>query len=119
MADSPLLFVRRPAVTHPATVLDALRVVVGPVDQPAQVVPLVHSAYPDAVTDAKRYAFGEINIVRNQQRLPIADVDDESLMGRAVVIVMQKAPDEATDFDPPPVIALVEPDASLPLPGPS
>ena len=50
----------------------------------------------------------------DQERLPIADVDDESLVTRVVIIVMQEAADEARNLDPPPVIALVEADVSLP-----
>ena len=50
----------------------------------------------------------------DQERLPIADVDDESLVTRVIIIVMQEAADEARNLDPPPVIALVEADVSLP-----
>ena len=57
--------------------------------------------------------------MRNQQCLPIADIDSESLVKRVVIVIMQKATDEALDLDPPPVIALVESDVSLPLPAPS
>ena len=54
-----------------------------------------------------------------KQRLAIADIDNEALMTRVVIVVRQEAADEARDFDPPPVIALVESYASSPLPAPS
>lgn len=68
------------AVSHPAAVLIPHRVVMRPVHDAAQIVPLVQAAQLHAVAHAKWHAFREINIVRDQQRLVIADVDDEALM---------------------------------------
>ena len=90
-----------------------------PVHEAPEIVPLVHTAYDDAIAESDGDTHRELEVVGNQQRLPIADVDDESLVTRVVIIVMQKAADEARDLDPPPVIALVEADVSLPLPAPS
>ena len=69
-----------PPVANPATVFDALRIVMRPVHQPAEIVPLVHPSHTHAVTHPERYAFGEINIVRNEQRPAITDIDNEALV---------------------------------------
>ena len=92
---------------------------VRPVHEPPEVVPLVYAAHDDAIPETDGDAPGKIEVVRDQQRVPFTDVDDESLVTRAVVVVMQKAADEALDFDPLAVIALVESYASSPLPAPS
>ena len=75
-------------------------------NQAAQVVPLVHAAHLHSIAHPQRHALGEINIVRDQQRVAIADIDNEALVTRAVVVVSQQAPDEASDFDPASVVAL-------------
>ena len=90
---------------------------VRPVHEPPEVVPFVHAAHGDAIPETDGDAPGEIEVVRDQQRLPLADVDDESLVTRAVVVVMQKAADEARGFDPPPIIVLVKADVCLPYVG--
>ena len=90
-----------------------------PVHEPAEVIPLVHAAHDNAIAEADGDAFGEVEVVRDQQRLPFADINDETLVTRAFIVVMQQAADEARDFDPPPVIAFVEFQASSPLPEPS
>ena len=77
----------------------------GPVHEAAEVVPLVQAAHPHAIAHADRDALGEINVVRDQQGLAIADIDDEALMPGTIIVITQQAADEACDFDPPPVIA--------------
>ena len=91
----------------------------GPVHESAEIVPFVEAAHMDAVTHADRDAFGQVDIVCDQERLAIADIDDEALMRRTVFVITQKAADEARNFDPPPIIALCEIDASSPLSAPS
>ena len=105
------LRIDRASVTDPTTILDALRIVVRPVHEPAEIVPLVHAANPDTIAHAERHALGQVDIVGNQQGPVVADIDDEPLVAGAVVVVMQKAVDEAGNFDPPPVIAFRETDA--------
>ena len=92
---------------------------VRPVQQAAEVVPLVQAAHPHAVTHAKGHAVSNFDVVRHEQRLPIADVDYEALVAGAVLIVRQKAADEARDFNPPPVFGLAVANISPPLPAPS
>lgn len=77
-----------------------------PMDQAAKVIPLVHPSHPDAITHAQRHALCEIDIVCNQQRTAATDIDNETLMARAVVVVRQQPPDEARNFDP---LAIVTP----------
>ena len=104
------LRVSLPAITHPATFLDAVWVAVRPVHESAEIIPLVHAAHVDPITHANRHAFSEVNVMRDQQGPAIADVDDETLVARAVVVIRQKAADEARDFDPPPIVAFGETD---------
>lgn len=61
----------------------------GPVNQPAQIIPLVHAPHVHAVAHPERDAFREIQVVRDEQRLAIACVDDEALMAGTVIIVRQ------------------------------
>ena len=61
---------------------------VRPVHQSAQIVPLVHATDVDAIAHADRDAFGQIDIVSDQQGLAIADIDDEALVARIIVVIM-------------------------------
>ena len=90
-----------------------------PVYESAEVIPFIKTTHVDAVPHADRNAFGQFDIVCNQERLVITDIDDEALMPGAVFVITQKAADEARDFDPPPIITLGEIDASSPLSAPS
>ncbi len=76
------------AIANPAAVLDALRVVMGPVNEAAKLIPLKHAPNLDAITHAERHALGEVEIVRNQQRPVVADINDETLVARAFVVIM-------------------------------
>ena len=87
--------------------------------QAAQVIPLVHATHLDTITEANWHALGKVYVVGNQECLAIADINNEALVPRAVFIITQKAADEAFDFDPPPVIAFSEINASPPLQAPS
>ena len=60
----------------------------GPVNESAKLVPLVHAPNLDAIAHAERHAFGEVEIVRNQQRPVVADINDETLVARAFVVIM-------------------------------
>ena len=53
-----LLQIRLALVTNPAAILNAMRVVVRPVHQSAQFVPLVHAAKLNPVTDTDGHALG-------------------------------------------------------------
>lgn len=68
---------------------------VRPVHQSTEVIPLVHAANVNAVTHTNGNAIGEINVVRYQQGLAIADIDNEALVTRVVIVVRQEAADEA------------------------
>ena len=92
---------------------------VRPVQESAEIVPFVQAAHAHAVAHADGHAFSQVGIVRDQQRLAIADVDDEALVPRAIMVIRQKAADEARDFDPPPVFGLAVADISSPSRAPS
>jgi hypothetical protein len=57
------------------------------VQEPAEVVPLVKASQLDAIAHAERHATGEIYVVRHEERMAIADIDNESLVGGAVVVI--------------------------------
>ena len=58
-----------------------------PVHQPTEIVPLIHSAKHDSVADADRHAFGEVDVVCDQYRAAIAQLNNKSLVTRSIVIV--------------------------------
>ena len=89
-----------------------------PVHESAEIVPLVQSSHPHAIAHAERNSLGEVDVVDNQEGLVVANIDDESLVRRPLVIVRQQAADEARDFDPPPVFRLAVTDTSSPSPVP-
>jgi hypothetical protein len=84
------------------------------VHETAEFVPLVQAADVDAIAHADGHALSQVDVVGDEQCLPVADIDDEPLVLRAVVVVTQQAADEARDFDPPPVVAFRKVDASSP-----
>ena len=51
-----------------------------PVDESAKIIPLVQAAHLNPVSHAERNTLRKIDVMRNEQRLAIADVDDEALM---------------------------------------
>ena len=92
---------------------------VRPVQESAEIVPFVQAAHAHAVAHAEWHAFSKVGVVGDQQGLAIADVDDEALVPGAIMVIRQKAADEARDFDPPPVVGLAVADISQPSPAPS
>ena len=53
---------------------------VRPVHDAPQIIPLVQTAELDAIAQAEWHACRDIEIVRDQQRLPPGQLDDETLM---------------------------------------
>ena len=66
---------------------------VRPVHQATKIVPFIHAAKLDAIPHAQRHTLCKINIVRNQQRVPVGELYDKALMARIVVIVGQQTND--------------------------
>ena len=79
-----------------------------PVNEPAQIVPFVHATNVHSVAHAKGHPFGEVDIVGDQQGPAGADIQYESLMPRAIVVIRQQAFDEAADFDPRARVAFIQ-----------
>lgn len=75
------------AVAHETAIFDAKWIMMRPVHQPAQVVPLVEAADEHPIAHAERHAAREVNVMRDQQRLPLTDVDNEALVALAIVVV--------------------------------
>lgn len=93
-------------MAHPTTLLDAQRIAVRPVHEAAEVIPLVDASYLHPVAHPERRAFGEVEVVRDEQGLPVAYVDDETLVALLTDVVGQEPPDLALDFDPAAVVLL-------------
>ena len=94
------LFEGAPTKSDIAAFLLAHWIVVGPVNQAAEIVPFIHAAKRDPIANADRHALGQVNIVSNQHGLPVAHVQDKSLMTRAVIIVADNAGNNARAFNP-------------------
>lgn len=79
-----------------------------PVHEAAKVIPLVHATHLHPVAHTQGDALCEVDVMRDEQRSAIADIDYETLMSRAVIVIRQQASDEASHFDPLAVIAFRE-----------
>ncbi len=51
-----------------------------PVNETAQVIPLVHASYAYTITHTEWDAIREVDVMRDQQGPAITDVDDEALV---------------------------------------
>ena len=71
-----------------------------PVHEAAQIVPFVHATNVYPVAHANGNTFREVNIVGDKQGPAGADIQYESLVPRAIVVIRQQALDQAADFDP-------------------
>ena len=71
-----------------------------PVHEAAKIVPFVHATNVYPVAHANGNTFGEVNIVGDKQGPAGADIQYESLMPRAIVVIRQQALDQAADFNP-------------------
>lgn len=87
----------------------AHRVFVGPVDQPAEVVPLIDTPQGDAIAKTDRDTFCQMEIVRDEQCLLAAHIDDKALVSSVFVVIGQKPNDDAAYILPGTGIALVKP----------
>jgi hypothetical protein len=79
-----------------------------PVNQAAEIIPLVHAANTNPVTQSDRDPVREIDIMCDQQCSAVTDIENEALMPRVVIVVRQKARDETGNFDPRAGVALCE-----------
>lgn len=70
--------------------MSAGRIVVGPMDDAATIIPFVFALERDVVADGQAIHSGrKIDVVGNQQCLPGDQCHDESLMAAAVVVVRE------------------------------
>jgi len=81
--------------------------VVRPVHESAEVVPLEHAPESHPVAEADRDPFREIDVVRYQNRLPVRQLQDESLMARALVVIRDQPLDESGVLYPTPCIVIL------------
>ena len=89
-----------PTIANIAAVFDTLGIVMGPVHEPAEVVPFVHSADLNPVADANWHTLGQIDVVGDKQRFTIADIQDKALVPGTVVVVRQQPHHDTAEFDP-------------------
>ena len=59
-----------------------------PVDETAQVVPLIKAPEVNAVADANRDAIRQFDVVCQEQRAPTGDLDDNALVREATRLVV-------------------------------
>lgn len=90
------LLVDATGVLQPTRLMATVRVSVGPVDEAAFCVPLVHTTESDGVAcldrvDARR----KINVVRNQERLARRQCQDEALVTATFGVGSQELCDNA------------------------
>ena len=72
----------------------------GPVDNAAPLIPLVLAIELDGIPRLERaHASREIDIVRDQYRLPRREADDEALMATAFVVVGEDFGNAATGLN--------------------
>jgi hypothetical protein len=76
-----------------------------PVHEAAQIIPLVHAAKAQPVTQPDWHAICDLDVVRDQQGLPTLQLHDKSLVPGTVVIVGQQPSDKSTVLYPTPGIA--------------
>lgn len=70
-----------------ATLFSTKRIMMRPVHQAAEVVPLVDATDCHAISHAKRHATGQVDVMRDQQRLMLTDINNEALVALAIVVV--------------------------------
>ena len=58
-----------------------------PVQEPAEIIPLVDPSHLDAIAHAERHSTREVYVVRNEERSAITHIDDESLVSGGVVVI--------------------------------
>ena len=85
------------------------RVVVGPVDQSAEVVPLKDTPQGYAIAKTDRNTICQTEIVRYEQCLPAAHIDDKALVSSVLVVIRQQSNDDTVDGLPCTGVTLLRP----------
>jgi len=89
-----------PPVANKAAFFDTQGIVVGPMHKTAQIVPFIHAANAHTITETDRHSFRKIDIVGDQQRFTVTDIEDKTLVSRTVIVVRQQLYHDAPDLDP-------------------
>ena len=79
-----------------------------PVNQSAEVIPLVLSPKLDTVSESHRHPLCNVYVVSNEERSPIADIENKTLVPRALHVIRQQALHEARCLDPGTAVTLIE-----------
>jgi len=90
------------------TLIDSHGVMVCPLNQAAPLVPLVHPAKTDFVAHPERNSVSNVNIVSNQQRLPVPHVKHKPLVSRTIMVISQQSTHNTGSVDPLPGIVTDE-----------
>src|ERR1044072_8248822 len=94
-----LLLVNHAIVFDPSRLVTLARVAVGPVNQPACVVPFILAFKRNNVAFAKPDdSWRQVNVVCDKKRLPRRESHHEALMPAAVVVVRKHTANEALPF---------------------
>ena len=88
------------AIFNESAILDTVRIMMCPVNQSAELIPLVHTPELDTVSESHRHPLCNVYVVSNKERLPIADIENKALVPRAILVIRQQALHEARCLDP-------------------
>jgi len=72
---------------------------VSPVEDATLCVPLVLATETHLIPGSQRDPWREVNVVRDQERMPRPRPDDETLMAGAVVVIREDPIDDSGDDD--------------------
>ena len=77
-----------------------MRVMVRPVHQAAEIIPLVQPAKFNPIAKTQWNSSCEIDVVRDEQRLTTGQLHDEALVSGTIVVVWQQPHHETRVLDP-------------------
>ena len=82
-------------------------VMMRPVHQSTEFIPLVHGTKADAISEPERDSVGKINVVGDQQGLTTLYLQDKALMWRPFLVVGQQTFNDTAAFYPAPRVDFV------------
>jgi hypothetical protein len=83
------LLVRLRSVANVPSLFHAVRIMVSPVYEATKLIPLVHAAKSYPIAHANRHPASDVDIVRDEQSLPVPHIENNTLVPGAIVIIRQ------------------------------
>ena len=100
---------------YEAAVLDTHRIMMGPVNQSAEVTPFIQTPQCHSIAEAHRDPISQVDVVRDEHGLPAAHIQYEPLMSFVFLVVRQQTDDLTTDVAPRSAVTLAESGAIIGL----